>query len=227
MNKQKRIFSRRQMLAMAIGAGGIGFSGTSGAVFAQEAKRLFTPGLTVGPFYPQLKPLDMDADLTLLSENKQPSQGKIIHLTGRILNLKGEPVSGIKVEIWQANSHGKYAHPSDPNTAPDDENFQGFGVQTTDAEGRYRFKTIKPGAYPGGPISGMRTPHIHFDVMGKYDRLVTQVFFPGEPLNKQDKILQSLKSPYQETVIMKLLPPTKELEADSMLAVWDVVLRKG
>lgn len=153
------------MLTMAIGAGGLALSGTGGAVLAQDAKRLFTPGLTVGPFYPQLKPLDTDADLTLLAGKKQRAKGKIIHLMGRIVNLKGEPVSGVKVEVWQANSHGKYLHPSDPNPAPDDEHFQGFGVQTTDAEGRYRFKTIKPGAYPGGPISGMRTPHIHFDVM--------------------------------------------------------------
>ena len=227
MNKQKRIFSRRQMLGMMIGTSGFAFGGTGMSVFAQEAKRLFTPTLSLGPFYPQLKPLDTDADLTLLAGNKERATGKIVHLTGRILNLKGEPVSGAKVEIWQANSHGKYSHPSDANSAPDDKNFQGFGVQTTDAEGRYRFKTIKPGAYPGGPISGMRTPHIHFDVMGKYDRVITQVFFPDEPLNKQDKILQSLKSPYQETVIMKLLPPTKELEADSILGVWDLVLRKG
>jgi len=228
MNKQEKIFSRRQMLEMAIGFGGFGFafSGTGGSVFAQEAKRLFTPPLTLGPFYPQIKPLDTDADLTLLAGNKGRAEGKVVHLMGRVINLKGEPVRGAKIEIWQADTNGRYSHPSDPNTAPLDKNFQGYGVQTTDAEGRYRFKTVKPGAYTG-LIAGMRTPHIHFEVAGKYDRVITQVFFPDEPLNEKDTILQSLKSPHKESVIVKLMPPTKELEADSVVAVWDMVLLKG
>src|SRR5262249_33276775 len=116
------------------------------------------------------------------------AQGKIIHLTGQVLNQNGEPVRGAKIEIWQANTHGRYAHPSDTNSAPLDANFQGYSVQTTDAEGHYRFKTIKPGAYRVDANS-MRTPHIHFDVMGKKDRLVTQMYFPGEPLNEKDAIL--------------------------------------
>ena len=228
MNKQETIFSRRQLLGMAIGFGGLGFafSGTTGSVFAQEAKRLFTPPLTLGPFYPQIKPLDQDADLTMLAGNLKRAEGKVVHLMGRVMNLKGEPVSGARVEIWQADTHGRYSHPSDPNTAPLDPNFQGYGVQTTDAEGRYRFKTIKPGAYPG-LIAGMRTPHIHFEVAGKFDRVITQVFFPDEPLNEKDTILQSLKSPHKESVIMKVMPPTKELEAESVVAVWDMVLLKG
>lgn len=224
MNKQEIILSRRQMLEMALGLGGFAFCGTTGLVFAQEAKH--TPSLILGPFYPQVKPLDQDADLTVLAGKKGRAQGKIVHLMGRVLNLKGEPVSGVEVKIWQANTHGRYSHPSDPNTAPLDPNFQGYAVQITDAEGRYRFKTIKPGAYPelGGQ---MRTPHIHFEVAGKFDRVVTQVFFPNEPLNEQDNILQSLKSTRKESVIAKLVMPTKELEADSIVAVWDMVLRKG
>ena len=228
MHKQEKGFSRRQMLGMAIGFGGLGFafSGTTGSVFAHEARRLYTPPLTLGPFYPQMKLPDQDADLTMLAGNLKRAEGKVVHLTGRVMNLKGEPVSGAKVEIWQADTHGRYSHPSDPNTAPLDPNFQGYGVQTTDAEGRYRFKTIKPGAYPG-LIAGMRTPHIHFEVAGKFDRVITQVFFPDEPLNEKDTILQSLKSPHKESVIMKVVPPTKELEAESVVAVWDMVLLKG
>jgi len=73
----------------------------------------------------------------------------------------------------------------------------------------------------------MRTPHIHFEVQGKVDRVITQVFFPNEPLNEQDNILQSIKGPRKEALIAKLMPPTKEMEADSVHAVWDIVLLKG
>jgi protocatechuate 3,4-dioxygenase, beta subunit len=183
--------------------------------------------LVLGPFYPQIKPLDTDADLTVIAGKKGRAQGRIVHLMGRVLNLKGEPVSGVEVKIWQANTHGRYSHPSDLNPAPLDPNFQGYGVQTTDAEGRYRFKTIKPGAYPELLGGQMRTPHIHFEFAGKFDRIVTQMFFPDEPLNEQDNILQSLKGARKQAVIAKLMPPTKELEADSIVAVWDLILRKG
>jgi protocatechuate 3,4-dioxygenase beta subunit len=229
MHKQEKGFSRRQLLQMAIGVGGVALTGLANLAFAQEARRVFTPPLTLGPFYPMVKPLDQDADLTaVLAGKRTRAQGKVIHLMGRVLNLKGEPVSGAKVEIWQADTHGRYSHLSDPNPAPLDPNFQGYGVQTTDAQGRYRFKTIKPGGYPGFvPGIGMRTPHIHFDVSGKIDRLVTQMFFPDEPLNEQDVILQSLKGPGKEAVFAKPMPSTKEIEAGAMSLVWDIVLLKG
>ena len=87
---------------------------------------------------------------------------------GRVLNIKGEPVRGAKLEVWQANAHGRYTHPADMNTAPLDANFEGFALLKTDAEGRYKFKTIKPGAYPTGSNT-MRPPHIHFRLSGHDD----------------------------------------------------------
>jgi protocatechuate 3,4-dioxygenase, beta subunit len=225
MNKRGGIFSRRKMLEMTAGVSGLVVTGAFGAVFAQEAKRLLTPPVTRGPFYPAMKPLDQDADLTILAGNKDRARGKIVHLTGRVLNSTGQPVSGAKIELWQANTHGRYSHPRDSNRAPLDPNFQGFGVQTTDAEGRYRFKTIKPGPYPNDP-SWMRPPHLHFDVSGKIDRVVTQMFFPGEPLNEKDRIFQDLRSG-KEAATASAQPLTKELEADSLLLLWDIVLDKG
>jgi len=225
MDKDEKGLSRRQMLGMGVGLGGLVISGGVGLLFAQNAKHLTTPPVTKGPFYPTIKPLDQDADLTILAGKKERAEGKIVHLVGRVLNAKGEPVSGAKIELWQANTHGRYAHPRDRNTAPLDSNFQGFGIQTTDKEGRYRFKTIKPGAYPNDP-NWMRPPHLHFDISGKVDNLVTQMFFPGEPLNDKDYIYQDLGSG-KDAVTAKVQPLTKEMEADSLLLLWDIVLTKG
>ncbi len=229
MNKQEKKLSRRQMLEIALGlGGGIVLSGATGSVIAQESKRLITWPLPLGPFYPQIKLLDQDADLTMITGKTGRAEGKVIHLMGRVMNLKGEPVSGAKVEIWQTDSKGRYVHPSDENPVPGDPNFQGYGAQLTDAEGRYRFKTIKPAPYPVlFLVSSMRTPHIHFEVSGKIDRVVTQMFFPNEPLNAKDGGFSRLNAEYKKAATATILPSTKEFEPDSVIAVWDIVLPKG
>ena len=94
------------------------------------------------------------------------------------------------MEVWQANAKGRYTHPSDTNAAPLDPNFEGTAVLTTDNEGRYRFTTIMPAAYPAGP-NLTRPAHIHFQVTGKQDRLVTQMYFEGDPYNSADPFLNS------------------------------------
>ncbi len=227
MNEQEKIFSRRRMLEMAIGFGGLAALG--GSVFAQQTERFITPEVGMGPFYPMLKPLDKDADLTTVAGKSGLAKGTIVHVAGRVFDRKGKPVAGAKIEIWQANTHGRYSHPSDPNTAPLDPNFEGFAVLTTDSEGRYRFKTIKPGAYPISPTE-KRPPHIHFDVEGKANRLVSQMFFPNEPLNEKDALFLDLRSQSEKTaaaVVAQSLAPTKEIEKDAMLLNWDVVLING
>lgn len=228
MKQQEEVVSRRRMLAMAGAFSGLALAGAASSLFAQEVRRRRTPNEILGPFYPVVKPLDQDADLTLVAGRQERAQGKIIHLTGRVLNTKGEPVAGARIEIWQANTFGRYAHPSDQNlAAPLDPNFQGYAAQTTDAEGRYRFKTIKPGAYPVDPKNPtwIRPPHIHFDVTGKSSRMVTQMYFAGEVLNEKDLLLQALGARQKkESVIVKPLPPTRDLEPDSLLIAWDIFL---
>ena len=227
MSKQERGFSRRQILGMAAGVSGLTLCGDAPSMFAQApAARVFTPSIILGPFYPQIKPSEHDGDLTVRSGGRRRAEGKIVYLSGRVMNLKGDPVRGAKVSIWQANTHGRYSHKSDMNTAPLDPDFQGFGTQTTDAEGRYRFKTIKPGAYPA-PVVGMRSPHVHFEVEAKYDRLITQMFFPDEGLNGQDHFLQFVRGPYREAVIAKPAHPPDGVEADALSFVWDIVLLSG
>lgn len=152
---------------MAIAAGGFTLSGAVGSAFAQSLRR--TPSEILGPFYPVLRSVEKTADLTALPGKPGRAAGQVIYVMGRVMNVQAQPVKGAKVELWQANAHGRYTHPSDTNPAPLDPNFEGFAIQDTDAEGRYRFKTVKPGAYPAAG-NWMRPPHLHFEVMGHRDR---------------------------------------------------------
>jgi len=144
---------------------------------------------------------------------------------GRVLNLAGEPVRNAKVEVWQANTYGRYTHPSDPNPAPLDPNFEGAAVLTTDSEGRYRFKTIKPAAYPVGP-DRMRPAHIHFQVSGRQDKIVTQMYFESDPYNEIDPFLNSSRG-RKELLVRKLLDPSPDFESNSKMVIFDMVLYKG
>ena len=149
-----------------------------------------TPKQVEGPFYPPGPHGETDIDLTLLEGHEDPATGDIIFVRGRITDTEGKPLSNVRVDIWQANHWGRYAHPEDPNTAPLDPNFQGIGITRTDADGIYGFKTIKPAAYPLSALgdSGWRARHIHFkltDVAGR--RLTTQMYFEGDPLLEDDE----------------------------------------
>jgi len=228
MNEPEKLYSRRQMMRMTLGLGSLAV--LDGSFFAQTTLRMETPELVLGPFYPMLKPLDQDADLTSIKGRKGIAAGSLTHITGRVFDQKGKPVAGAKIEIWQANTHGRYAHQSDTNTnAPLDPNFQGYAVLKTDNEGRYRFKTIKPGAYPISPTE-QRTPHIHFEVEGKANRLVSQMFFPDEPLNEKDALFLEVRNQSEKAaaaVIAQKMSPTSEIEKDAMLLNWDIVLING
>jgi protocatechuate 3,4-dioxygenase, beta subunit len=214
--------SRRRVLRMSLGLGGAALLGSAPLVAAAYRR---TPTQVLGPYYPIVKPLDQDADLTMIAGKTQRAAGQVLHVMGRVTNAAGQPLPGARVEIWQANMHGRYTHRSDTKTElPLDPNFDGFAVLTTDAEGRYRFKTIKPGAYNEG--GSHRPPHIHFEVTGKFNRLVTQMYFAGDPLNAADRFLATAPANGAQ-LIAPLLPPTKDMEAASLLVPWDVVLENG
>ena len=119
-------------------------------------------------------------------------------MTGRVLDEAGRPVRGTLIEIWQANACGRYIHPRDQHDAPLDPNFTGTGRVLTDEEGRYRFVTIKPGAYPWrNHPNAWRPAHIHLSLFGPAfaTRLVTQMYFPGDPLIPLDPILAGVPDP--------------------------------
>lgn len=162
-----------------------------------------TPPQTKGPFYPVIDQIDTDADLILVNGASERAKGQIVIVEGVVTDQNCKPVPGTLVEIWQACESGRYNHPSDPNTAPLDPNFQYWGKAVTDAKGQYRFRTIIPGAYPAD-TNWVRPPHIHFKIsrLG-YIELITQMYFAGDSLNSKDLILQRLKKSDQNKVIVE------------------------
>ena len=219
--------SRRRLLEGLIGIGGLALAVPLRV--RAEAGPAPTFGQVMGPFYPVTKPLDQDADLTTVSGRAGRAEGELLHVMGRVVNRAGEPVAGARLEVWQANTHGRYAHESDANPAPLDPNFQGYAVQETDENGEFRFKTIKPGPYPINPTNpvAVRPAHIHFDVTGRHDRVVTQMYFPDDPLHAGDLVLEGTPPEFRSALIARIEPPTPELEPESTIARWDVVLERG
>jgi protocatechuate 3,4-dioxygenase beta subunit len=214
--------SRRDVLKMsAVVAGAAAVSIPVAPAAAADLPR--TPGQILGPFYP-LKELPRTADLTRVPGRSGRAAGQVLNVMGRVLNVAGEPVRDAVVEVWQANSYGRYTHPSDTNPAPLDPNFDGSAVLKTDSEGRYRFKTIKPAAYPAGPTL-IRPAHIHFQVSGRQDRLVTQMYFEHDPHNEKDPFLNSAGR--KDLLLAKLLDPSSEFEPDSKVVVFDMVVYGG
>ncbi|HEX8653793.1 MAG TPA: protocatechuate 3,4-dioxygenase [Allosphingosinicella sp.] len=211
--------TRRAALGQITAGAGLLATGAS----AQTAHRTPTPFQIVGPFYPLRRPADADADLTMISGHPERAAGRPIELTGRVLTPRGQPVANAMMDVWQANAAGRYAHASDTSGLALDDDFQGFGRLWTDAEGRYRVLTVRPGAYPiGGDGSPMRTPHIHFEVSGRIDRLTTQMYFPGEALNRTDILLRD--QPGAEALIARAL----EAGADGLTRyAWDIILASG
>ena len=148
----------------------------------------------------------LDHDLTKNARINGEPIGERIKVFGVVMDEYGRPLPHVLVEIWQANSAGRYIHKEEIHDAPLDPNFLGAGRMLTDHEGRYRFYTIKPGAYPwGNHYSAWRPNHIHFSVIGRQfeQRLVTQMYFPGDPLFAFDPIFQSVPVPARELLIAK------------------------
>ncbi|KNB53343.1 protocatechuate 3,4-dioxygenase [Streptomyces caatingaensis] len=169
-----------------------------------------------GPLFGPAAAGPLDADLT--RQHAGRPLGEPVTVSGRVRDRRGRPVRGQLVEIWQANAAGRYAHPADRNPAPLDPNFTGTGRCLTDGEGRYRFTTVRPGAYP---VDGVRwrPSHIHFSLFGTAfaQRLVTQMYFPGDPLLDRDGIHHAVRDPAARARLIATGDPVRGY-------VWDVVL---
>jgi protocatechuate 3,4-dioxygenase beta subunit len=168
----------------------------------------------------------LDADLTRQHDGEPQGQRIIVH--GRVLDGDGRPVPHTLVEIWQANASGRYRHENDQWPAPLDPNFSGGGRCLTDADGHYRFVTVRPGAYPWrNHHNAWRPAHIHFSLFGRafVQRLVTQMYFPGDPLFFQDPIFHAVRdAAARERMISQFDLDTTQPEW-ALAFTFDIVLR--
>jgi len=190
---------------------------TTRGVFAEELVR--TPRQTEGPFYPDKLPLDTDNDLIIVNDTITPAVGEVTHLTGRILDAKGDPVRNALVEIWQVDNNGAYLHSRDPQNGRRDSHFQGFGRFLTGSTGDYYFRTIKPVKYPG------RTPHIHFKVRKAGKELITtQCYVKGEAANDRDGIYRGIRDEKARESVTVAFAPLPQSRAGELAARFDIVL---
>jgi protocatechuate 3,4-dioxygenase beta subunit len=153
-----------------------------------------------------------DGDMSRAVAGGSRALGQLIRVSGRVTGEDGSPLAGVVIELWQANAAGKYIHEMDRHQAPIDSNFTGLGRLVTGADGEYKFFSIKPGAYPVMESDWWwRPPHIHFSILGPswMSRFVTQVFFPGEPLNETDLLLNGvLNEDARQRLIFETEPTT-------------------
>ena len=179
-----------------------------------------------GPAFGRVPVEAGDADLT--RQHVAEPLGERIIVTGRVLDGDGRPVPHTLVEVWQANAAGRYVDPADQHPAPLDSNFTGAGRCLTDAEGRYRFVSVKPGAYPWkNHHNAWRPAHIHFSLFGPQlaSRLVTQMYFPGDPLMPMDPILNSIPDPRGRELLVAELDLETTVPEWALGYRWDIVLR--
>ena len=168
----------------------------------------------------------LDHDLT--RQHDAEPLGERIIVTGRVLDEDGRPIRHTLVELWQANAAGRYAHVIDRHDAPLDPNFSGGGRTLTDEEGRYRFVTIKPGAYPWtNHQNAWRPAHIHFSLFGEafLTRLVTQMYFPGDPLLPFDPVLNGIPDDAARERLVSTFDWDSTLPEHALGYRFDMVLR--
>lgn len=219
----------RRGLIGGLGVGLVGFAAPA-VLRAQEPPRA-TPATAFqmeGPFYPyDDMPTDQDADLVRVRGVDAHALGEVAHVTGVVWDQFGQPRGGALVEIWQCDHTGRYLHRDDPNTdRPRDAGFQGYGRAMTDAQGAFRFRTIKPVSYSAiiGGEEIWRAPHIHAAVSTRgVRRLTTQLYVAGAPQNDADILLQNT-TPTEREGIIRPYAPGAGAESGALAAHYDLVV---
>jgi protocatechuate 3,4-dioxygenase, beta subunit len=179
-----------------------------------------------GPVFGHERLGELDHDLTRQHDGEPLGERIILH--GQVTDGDGRPVRNTLIEIWQANAAGRYHHVVDRHPAPLDPNFTGAGRAMTDDEGRYRFITVKPGAYPWqNHPNAWRSAHVHMSLFGPAfaTRLVTQMYFPGDPLFYQDPIFQSVRDPTHRELMISEFDLSETVPEWALAYRFDVVLR--
>ena len=206
------VLSRRRLLHLGGGVASVVAAPALLSPARAQAGRLPTPAQTEGPFYPLDLPDDTDFDL-LRNGPARYGRGTPTWVEGVVTDTAGVPVRGAQVEIWQCDHQGRYHHPGDGNRA--DQAFQGFGRVAVDAQGAYRFRTLRPVAYRS------RTPHIHVKVrLDGQDLLTTQLYVAGDPGNKRDVLWRRLNAEGRAALTVPFVPG-----ADGARATFPIVVQ--
>ncbi len=180
---------------------------------------VLTPRQTAGPFYPVELPLDDDNDLTHVKGRNGRALGQISELSGRVVDINGRPLSGMRIEIWQCDFNGRYRHPRENGSRSVDPYFQGHGQTLTNHLGQYRFRTIRPVHYPG------RTPHIHVAVFpDQEDPFVTQLYVAGDARNETDVLYNSIPREKRDLVTAEFV--ASNIEGAELQANFDLILNR-
>jgi protocatechuate 3,4-dioxygenase, beta subunit len=210
--RDSTLLSRRRFTQAGLASGLVLAAGPALALQGHEP----TAESPLGPFYPVNRLAENDVDLTRLAGRTERALGEAIEVSGRVLDMRGNPIQGAVLELWQANAAGRYMHELDVATAPLDPNFQGYASLTTDASGEWRIMTVKPGSYDS-PI-GQRTPHIHFIAQGRVHRSNAQMYFADEVQgNAADRLYRELGEGARTSVA------TRD-PADPAKYRWDIVM---
>jgi len=203
---------RRNFIKTAI------FGSIASVLTAKAHAKMATPTDAQGPFYPITPQKDKDADLTQVNGKNGTAKGQIIEIFGQVLDQDFNPIEDVTIDLWQANTFGKYHHPHDDSEAPIDEHFQSWAILQSGTKGKYKFKTVMPGAYPLNSAN-QRTPHIHFKVSKRgYHSLLTQLYFPDQPLNEKDGLYTSKNAEQQSMMTAKKTKTDNVLKYDIILA---------
>ncbi|MDK1288674.1 protocatechuate 3,4-dioxygenase [Pseudoalteromonas umbrosa] len=190
----------------------------AGLVGIHVQARAITPKEMEGPYYPITPQKDKDADLTQVAGKKGKAKGTIIDIFGQVFDDQGNTIEDVTIDLWQANSFGKYHHPHDNSDAPIDAHFQAWAIIQTKAKGHFRFKTVFPGAYPLNAAQ-QRTPHIHLKISKRgYHSLLTQMYFPDHPLNQKDGLFRRKTPEEQALMTAKTTEITNQYRYDIVLA---------
>lgn len=189
-------------------------------VFAEElTRRTRTARVEEGPFYPPRLPLDTDNDLIIVNDSLTPAVGEITHLSGKLMDTRGEPIRNATIEIWSTDHEGVYLADRE-HQARYDSHFQGFGRFLTSSSGEYYFRTIKPVRYPG-----RQAPHVHFKVKIKgRPEWTTQLFIKGNPGNTQDGIFNRIGNQAALESVTVDFSPIKDSRVGELAARFDIVL---
>lgn len=211
--------SRRSFIAASVaGAGAITLVRSAAA---QDLP--VTPTQRIGPFYPAVSDGESQVDLT--RDGGGEARGSVIEVSGRVLDRQGRPVGSALVLVWQADAAGRYDHPADAHHSQRDPSLTGHALFRTSRDGCFHLTTVRPGAYADDrSSSGLRTPHIHYEIIGEEARLITEMYFPDEPLNVSDANIAEMVAAGADPNLLTSRLEGKPRRAGAAALRWDVIL---